>query len=205
MNKKKGRLFVFEGPDGVGKSELAAQLTRSLSTLGYNPTLLAFPGNEQGTLGRLVYDIHHYPDRYSLHNISSTAVQALHIAAHLDVIEQLVVPAMRSGRTVVLDRYWWSTWVYGVTGGVAKSVLSALIEAERAVWAECKPTAIFLIRRQTPLRPEPVDKWQIWAKEYAALQEREVVSEPVYVVTNEATIDDALDGLLAIVSSLSPR
>ena len=54
-----GRLIVFEGPDGVGKSTLAEQLTVHLREAGVPCEHLAFPGRQPGSLGHLVYDLHH--------------------------------------------------------------------------------------------------------------------------------------------------
>ena len=108
---------------------------------------LSFPGKEEGTIGHLVYEVHHEPASFGLNSIAEISRQALHIAAHLDEIERRILPALQQGRWVVLDRFWWSTWVYGRAASVENSTLDALIQAERLHWRDVKPDALFVIDR----------------------------------------------------------
>jgi len=147
----RGHLIVFEGPDGVGKSTLADHLRSLLDDNQIPAEILAFPGNRPGTLGKLVYDLHHSPQKLGVNDISPVGLQALHIAAHLDVIVRLIVPAMAAGNWVVLDRFWWSTWVYGRAAGIDIPVLDALIHAERLEWGSVLPSVVFLVDRGTSL------------------------------------------------------
>jgi len=78
----------------------------------------------------------------------------LHIAAHLDHIETRIQPALRNGTHVVLDRFWWSTWVYGRAVNVQTRVLDLLIDAERAAWVPTEPSHVFLVNRAVAFRPE---------------------------------------------------
>ena len=101
-----GKLIVFEGPDRVGKSTLADALTKKLVELGIPCEHLALPGRIEGTVGRLVDGIHHAPKTFGLHQITPTSLQALHVAAQLDAIERIILPALNMGTWVVLDRFW---------------------------------------------------------------------------------------------------
>src|SRR4051812_30176325 len=90
--KSKGSLIVFEGPDGVGKSTIAAAVAQALNSRGAKSKLMSFPGREECTLGKLVYGLHHDPRAHGVSEITPIARQALHVAAHLDVMERVILP-----------------------------------------------------------------------------------------------------------------
>jgi thymidylate kinase len=153
----RGKLIVFEGPDAVGKSTLVQYLKTLLEQDQLPNEILSFPGDRPGTIGSLVYGLHHDPGKFGIEEISPIGLQALHIAAHLDAIAQTILPAINSGTWVVLDRFWWSTWVYGRAAGVDSQVLESLIHAEKLQWGQVAPSVVFLIQRAKPLGDKPAD------------------------------------------------
>ena len=76
----------------------------------------------------------------------------LHIAAHLDAIEEQILPALRDGTWVVLDRFWWSTWVYGAAFGVPERSLEAMVALEKLHWGQVEPYVLFLVERRNGTR-----------------------------------------------------
>ena len=199
LSTSRGSLYVFEGPDGVGKSELAKLLFRTLKESFIDCDLVTFPGREPGTLGKLVYSLHHAPAELGVHALSATALQAMHIAAHIDVIEARILPALKAGKTIILDRYWWSTRVYGFVGGANKAAIEELIKAELLSWSAVNPTAVFLIRRKQPLRDEPMREWRRWCSAYKKLSVTEAQSYCVRTIDNDQSIDDALKQIVCEV------
>jgi len=194
MNK--GQLVVFEGPDGVGKSKLAARFQSWLAGEGFLAEVLSFPGKEEGTLGKLVYDLHSCPEQFHITGLTAASLQALHIAAHLDAIEQRIIPALKSNRTVVLDRFWWSTYVYGIVSGVDRDVLDRMISTEKAAWGTTKPMVLFLIDRSKPLRPEPSEIWDRCREEYQKLLSTETTHYSCEVIVNEGDIEETFQRLV---------
>lgn len=194
-----GKLYVFEGPDGVGKSTLADWFAAHLRESGIQCILLSFPGKEKGTLGKHVYELHHDLARFEFDTLAPASLQLLHVAAHIDAIENRIKPLLGEGTTVVLDRFWWSTFVYGLVGGASRAVLDRMVALERAVWDPVQPDELFLITRSEPLRAEPPELWPRWREEYLRLSDVEQRNHPVVVVPNES-LPEARRAILESVS-----
>jgi dTMP kinase len=178
-------LIVFEGPDGVGKSTLVKLLAEYLDSKKVPNQILSFPGDRPGTLGKLVYEIHHSPGRFDITTLSPIGLQALHIAAHLDSIVQTIAPAISSGNWVVLDRFWWSTWVYGRAAAITPEVLDSLIQAEKLQWGRISPSAVFLVERGAALRPEqPNEKFAVLSNLYAEISRSQTKEHEVIRLTD---------------------
>lgn len=201
---KRGKLFVLEGPDGVGKSTLTYALTEHLNSTGMQCDHFSFPGNEAGTLGRHIYDFHHNPAQFGVQSINPTSKQVLHIAAHLDAIERSILPTLASGRSIVLDRFWWSTWVYGRVSGIDPHSLEAMLDVEFAHWKEIRPTVVFLLSRTAPLdRDEPITLWNKLCATYAELAEEQKQYYPVQIVNNDHDITETLDQMFGTIALLT--
>lgn len=188
-------LYVLEGPDGVGKSELVRQVVALLRETGADVLDISFPGREPGTLGKLVYAVHHDAADFGLEQVSEAGRQLLHLAAHVDAIETRILPALRAGTTVVLDRYWWSMEAYGAAGGVSRRLLADMVDLERGAWDNVSPAAVILVDRDAPLREEPMDEWRNVRAEYQRIAERESAIHPVIVLENNGALDAAAEGL----------
>lgn len=146
----KGMLYVFEGPDGVGKSTLAARLRDDLDVAGFNVALESFPGRNPGSVGEWVYSLHH--DVKS--KLKPNALQALHVAAHIDAVERIILPKLESGVSVILDRYYWSTIAYGRVFGAESVLLQHLVNAEKVAWGQVQPSVMYVIDRPVALRAQ---------------------------------------------------
>jgi thymidylate kinase len=197
-----GQLYVFEGPDGVGKTELSGRFAAMLTDRGTPTIRLSFPGKSDGTVGKLVYDLHHNPNLLGVKTITPASMQLLHIAAHIDAIETVILPALRAGTSVVLDRFWWSAKVYGLAGGSNKRLLANMIDVELAAWGSVSPSAIFLIRRQLPLRSEPTAKWRQWSELYERVSSEEQRRSTVITIDNEGSVDDAVQQMRQALSRI---
>jgi len=198
--KKVGRLIVLEGPDGVGKTTIALALNTYFRSQNIPTEYLAFPGKKQGTLGNLVYDIHHNLQRYGINKIAAASLQLLHISAHIDEIENRILPILNAGHHLILDRYWWSTWVYGMVSGVDAIALRKMIDIELSVWGAVQPSCAVLIDRQKPFRgDELVRHWKKIRSAYHRLLNQETNNYPVEIVRNDKRLNDAVQEVLEIL------
>lgn len=186
-----GLLFVFEGPDGVGKTSVSKRVAALLTGARVNCNWYSFPGRDERTLGRHVYDIHH-----SRHfPVGPDALQTLHVAAHVQSIESNILPALAAGRLVILDRYWWSTWAYGLSTGGSENYLRALIEAERVAWRNVKPSIVFFMRDTIGTQMERKHPLSSVLDEYDRLALREQVRYAVETVQPGQTEAETADGI----------
>ncbi len=205
MKKGRGNLIIVEGPDGAGKSTIIEILINHLKNLGINSQLFTFPGKIQGTLGELIYRVHHNSKKdFGVLSMTPLSLQALHIAAHLDALESSIIPALRSGYTVVIDRFWWSTWVYGRMAGVHSASLDKLIDAEIEAWGEFQPDYAILIDRDSALREDGIKDWDILRKLYHDLILEKKGSYPIHVVRNDSNPNNALESICEILEIKTP-
>lgn len=101
-----GKFVVIEGLDGVGKSTLISKVLYKLkigtvSTL-YVPTS-SLIGREVNALVKGIYN-----SRLPCSNASLY----LFLAVIEQCLEDIVIPDMKEGRTVISDRWWPSTYAY---------------------------------------------------------------------------------------------
>jgi dTMP kinase len=129
----------------------------------------------------------------------------MHVAAHLDSLSRVILPSLRSGKDVVLDRYWWSTWVYGRTSGLSETTLRALLQVEWLVWGRVRPSVVLLIERSTPLRPEEPKGWKARVRAYMALARKEVAHHPVGKIDNSGSVDDAMREIIPFITQRRRR
>ncbi len=191
-SSESGKLFIFEGPNGCGKTVISRLFAEHLSALGMPSQWLAFPGREPGTLGLHVYEIHRNHMGAGIEAIHPASLQALHIAAHIDQIETRILPALRQGISVVLDRFWWSTWVYGLSAGVPKESLRRMLHVEALHWQGTLPNVVFLFECKKPFDEPFSAGWAVLRQAYEALAATEQSRHSVIRIQNAGNPKEAL-------------
>ena len=101
-----GFLISFEGGDACGKSTQLKLFTKFLEENGYDFICSREPGGTQ--LGEEVREIL----LHSKQNLSPKTEFLLFSACRNSLIENVVLPALKQNKIVVLDRYYHSSFAY---------------------------------------------------------------------------------------------
>lgn len=103
---KKGLFIAFEGIDGSGQTTQSKLLKDYLTKKGYGVVLTKEPTND--TIGRTIRSAL----RHEWHP-NPTALQLLFTADRSQHLTNVIEPALKSGKTIVCDRYLLSTIAFG--------------------------------------------------------------------------------------------
>jgi dTMP kinase len=114
MPPRSGRLIVLEGIDGCGSTTQAKLLARRLEERGERVHLTAEPS--AGPVGALIRDALQrrlrHPASGEEHAFRWATMALLFAADRMDHAENEILPALRTGETVVSDRYDLSSLAY---------------------------------------------------------------------------------------------
>lgn len=130
--KRKGRLVVMEGPDGVGRSTQIALLREWLESEGY---AVATSGLKRGKLAGKGLK-----EAMRGHTLGDITLNLLYATDFADRLEREILPALRAGFIMITDRYFYSI------------VARALVRGTDPVWIRnlfsyaLKPDIVFYLR-----------------------------------------------------------
>jgi len=118
----RGRFITFEGPEGSGKSTQLHLLGERLRKAGQDVLETQEPGGTP-----IGIQIRHVLLDAKNRELCPTAELLLMFASRAQNVDQLILPALSAGRTVLSDRFTDSTLVYqGVARGLGAEVVYEL-------------------------------------------------------------------------------
>ncbi len=119
---RRGVFITFEGPEGSGKSTHSRLLAAWLRSTGRRVLHTREPGGTVigGKLRRILLD--------SKPGSMDAAVELLlYEASRAVLVNEVIRPALKQGKVVILDRFQDSTWVYqGFAGGMDRKLVEQL-------------------------------------------------------------------------------
>lgn len=122
---ERGRFIVLEGLEGAGKSTALTTIKRFLSPHVPELIMTREPGGTQ--VGEVVRDL--LKTTSTTEPLSSRAELLLFYAARVQLIEQVIRPALARGAWVIADRFELSTWAYQGGGrGLSQQMIQHLSE-----------------------------------------------------------------------------
>lgn len=110
-NTYKGKFFVFEGLDGSGQSTQAELLKDFFIKEGYQVILTKEPtqGSEAGKRIKEILE--------KKIKIDPIGLQKLFARDRKEHLKNTIIPALKEGKTVISDRYFFSSFAYGTADG----------------------------------------------------------------------------------------
>jgi dTMP kinase len=106
----RGRLVVFEGPEGAGKTTQLRLVCDWLAARQLRFTAVREPGGT--AIGNEIRRLLLEPGR----EMNARAEALLFMASRAELIAELVTPALARGELVLADRFFLSTYAYQVVG-----------------------------------------------------------------------------------------
>lgn len=198
-NTNKGKFIVFEGLDGSGQSTQAGLLKDFLLEKGYEVILTKEPtiDSEAGRKIRKILD--------KKLDISSKELQELFVQDRKEHLENTIIPALKQGKIVISDRYFFSSFAYGAADGLD---LEWLIEVNNSFLL---PNIIFLLE----VKPETcIERIEGRGLEKTLFEKKEKLKktwetykilpgrfENVYLINGERPIDEVFKETKEILSN----
>jgi len=152
----RAHFITFEGGEGAGKSTQIERVAAWLKNEGHKVLVTREPGGSPGAEA-----VRHVLLSGAAEKFGPDMEAVLFAAARSDNVQQIIIPALEAGTTVLCDRFMDSSRVYqGISGGVDESFLLAM---ERAVTERARPdlTLIFDLPPQEGLKRAA----NVWAED----------------------------------------
>jgi dTMP kinase len=106
----RGRLIVFEGAEGAGKTTQIKALAKRLAAAGIPCIAVREPGGTP--VGDAIREILLHRE----HEITAPAEALLFMASRAELVAREIVPALDGGKMVLVDRFFLSTYAYQIVG-----------------------------------------------------------------------------------------
>jgi len=116
----RGRLVVFEGAEGVGKTTQIRLLVERLTGAGIPCVAVREPGGTP--VGDDIRDILLHPEQ----EITAATEALLFMASRAELVAREILPGFVEGRVILVDRFFLSTYAYQIFGrGLAEEEVRA--------------------------------------------------------------------------------
>jgi dTMP kinase len=110
LSVPRGKLIVFEGAEGAGKTTQIRLLAERLGAKGVSVVAVREPGGTP--VGDAIREILLDPEQ----QITASTEALLFMASRAELIAREIRPALEGGDVVLLDRFFLSTYAYQIVG-----------------------------------------------------------------------------------------
>lgn len=122
---ERGRLIALEGPDGSGKTTQIELLEKYLIQSGHEVVRTREPGGTviSEKIREIILDNENS-------NMSYMCEALLYAASRAQLVNEIIKPALKSGKIVICDRFVYSSMVYqGIGRGIGMEIVKGINEA----------------------------------------------------------------------------
>jgi dTMP kinase len=160
------KFFSFDGIDGVGKSTQVRLFVDALRARSLDVVECRDPGSTK--LGERIRDVLLNSDAST--PVSRRSEMLLYMAARAQLVEEVIRPALDSGKLVVSDRYLLANVVYqGHAGGLH---VGEILHVGRVATGGIQPDCVFVLDMD-PTQADrrfdrPLDRMESQGEEYRA-------------------------------------
>lgn len=106
-----GKLIVFEGPDGSGKTTILKNVNQKLTEQGYNIRVVREPGGTE--ISEKIREIIIDNDNI---NMAAKTESLLFAASRAQLVEEKIRPGLENGEIILCDRFVLSSLLYQGVG-----------------------------------------------------------------------------------------
>jgi dTMP kinase len=106
----RGRLIVFEGAEGAGKTTQIRILAERLATAAIGCVAVREPGGTP--VGDDIREVLLHPEQ----EITAATEALLFMASRAELISREILPSLMGGKVVLVDRFFLSTYAYQIFG-----------------------------------------------------------------------------------------
>ena len=173
-NTVRSGIYIFEKIDNFGKTTIVNELKEKLNKeMDCKCEIVTFTGNEERTLGELVYDIHHNNKKYFEYDINDASLQLFRVVSHIDLIQRKLLNEYSSKKIILMDRFWWSTYAYGLSGFFESDIINTILASELKYWEKININKIFLLGEKDIEKVYESDKDKLILQNYRGLASKE--------------------------------
>lgn len=156
----KGVLITLEGGEGCGKSTQIKLLVKHLKKIGHRVLTTREPGGT--AIGDAVREVLLNPRHEGM---SARTETLLYMASRAQLVEEVIIPALKKGQVVICDRWLDATLAYqGYAGGMDRAWIKALgrqatqgVQPALSLYLDL-PVAVGLRRARHAFGPDRIEK-----------------------------------------------
>ena len=192
--------IVLDGPDASGTSTHAGLLAERLKAEGHDVLLTSEPTG--GPIGKKIREY------LKTGAIEAMELQMLFTQDRAWHVDQVITPALKDGKTVVCDRYWYSTIIYAHAQDLnieqLKELNNSFIQPD-AVFFTLPPLSVSLERMRRRGNREIFEREELQERIYEGYLRMAQEHPNIQIIDTSRDRNAVADELWSLVTLSAPR